>query len=294
MILKKNYAVSGILIGLLCFAVACSPIRKSQVKLIGNYFNTVSAYPGHIKRVNELKANLILEANNLKSAIQTTDSARIRFLLYSIDQYEAQLQFPDSVAMALLTVEQYLQSYYVLVPNGFDAYKALKGTTESIGGFFGLRSVISTILPDRQMEVTASKRRKIYRHFKSNRKPFLAAIQVIDRYMKNQVSPLLTTTFEGMKKDVEVLFEHSSSSDDAEFYFKYNLHFLKYFQELTYTRELARQLALSLDNIQTTESEVQRMTNERKKITKDSRQVHRLVSDLERISHLIQQIDKPD
>lgn len=274
---------------ILLLAGSCSPVRKSQVKLIGNYFNTISAYPEHIKQVNGLKADLVLESNNLRSAIQPTDSARVKSLLTSVDQYEVDLKFPDSVAVAVANLEQYIQSYYVLVPNGFDAYKALKGTTESIGGIFGLKSIISSVLPDREVNVTSAKRRKIYAHFKNNQTVFIHSLQVVEAYFESEVSPLINTTFSDTKRDVELLFDQSTSTNAADYYFKYNRHFLIYFQQLTHTRTLARHLAQSLNNIQQTEMEVQRMTNERRKITKDSRQVHRLIADLERMEHLYRQ-----
>ncbi len=278
-----------LLIGTL-FLCSCTSLRKSQTRLIGNYFNTITNYPGNLRKLNERVAKLSLESDNLKSALYKSDSLRVRYLVEAINNYDNNLTLPDSVLGEIDSIDDYIRGYYVLVPNGFNIYKALKGTSESIVGIFGLKGVVSSILPDKSVQISNAKKRKIDEHFKSQSLKFHESLSVIKSWIDNYAIPQIDETNQEIQLNVQRLFEERNGSvSSLEHYFTYNRHFKEFFQRIISTRKLYATISVSINHIQEAEKEIQLMTNERKKIDQDSRQLHQLANDIQRMKQLLEE-----
>lgn len=270
--------------------IGCSPLRKSQVRLIGNYYNTLANYPGNVRKLNERVAKLSLESDNLKSALYPSDSLRVDALLAAINQYEANLTLPDTILSQVDFLDNYIRGYYVLVPNGFNVYKAFKGTTESIGGIFGLRSVASSVLPDKTVEITNAKERKILAHFKGQSKELRQCLISIKFYIDQYAVPKIDSTNREIQQGVQKLFaDKNEAISSREHYFTYNRHFIDFFQKTIQTRKLYLNISASLTNILETEKEIQRMTASRIKIDRDSYQLHILATDVLKMKSLLEE-----
>lgn len=273
--------------------MGCSPLRKSQVRLIGNYYNTITNYPGNVRKLNERVALLALESDNLKSALYPSDSLRVNALLEAINLYEVSLTLPDTISTKVDFLESYIRGYYVLAPNGFNMYKAIKGTTETIVGSFGLRSVASSVLPDKQAEeIPKAKRRKLLAHFQSQSDELRLNLISIKSYIDNYAIPKIDKTNSKIQDGVQKLFSDSNEAiSSRDHYFTYNRHFIDFFLKTIKTRKLYVNISTSLTNILAAEREIQRMTAERMKIDRDSYQLHILATNVLKMRSLLEETE---
>lgn len=287
--------MKNISVGLFLLVIAlsgCNTLHKSQMTLIGNYYSILASYPGSFKKINDRAAKVILESNNLSSALHATDSARVTSLIQSIEQYDKDLTPPDSILIDIDALEKYIRGYYVLVPNGFNVYKALKSTSESIGGMFGLRSVVSTILPEATSRPSNSKKRKIERHFKSQSTQFRSSLQNLKYYIDIFIIPGMEETDVKIQDDVRALFTQSSSPlPPRDHYFTYNQYFIDFFQKIGESKKLYVRISRTVELILETEAEIQKMTKERNKLSKDSELLHRSVNEIQKLKVLIDQLE---
>ena len=93
----------------------------------------------HVRQLNERVANLELESQNLGSALQPSDSMRVRTIIVALTAFENDLRLPDSVRRNIEIVDQYIKGYYAYIPKGYDIYKTFKIASETIGGMFGIK-----------------------------------------------------------------------------------------------------------------------------------------------------------
>jgi len=271
--------------------IGCSPLRKSQVRLIGNYYSTIANYPGNVRKLNERMAKLSLESDNLKSALYPSDSLRVHALLGAINKYEANLTLPDSILAQVDFLDNYIRGYYVLVPNGFNVYKALRGTTVSMVGNFGLKSVASTVLPDKKIEeIPKAKSRKVLTHFRGQSAELERCLISIKSYIDQYAIPEIDDTNKKIQDGVQKLFNDTNEAiSSRDHYFTYNRHFIDFFQKTIKTRKLYLNISTSLTNILATEKEIQRMTAERMKIDRDSYQLHILATNVLKMKSLLEE-----
>ncbi len=268
--------------------IACSPLRKSQTLLVGNYFSALSTFPSNIRQLNERVATFDLEASNLSSALLETDADRVNYLVRSIKLFEERLLMEDSVGTAIDELEQYVRQYYTLVPNGFNIYKALKGTSEGIVGLLGFKSVISSVLPDKNVEITDLKKKKILKHLNDNRVQFRANLRLIKVYTDYYLIPQIDEIDKQYKKDHQVLFENLPDSISSLQYFEnYNRRFIDFYQKLIQSRRLATQISISLDRILQVEENIIKLTRTRQKIKKNDAELLTLLNDLQKIKQLL-------
>ncbi len=283
--------LSPILFGmvLLLLFSSCTTLHKSQVSLIGNYYSTLAEYPGNIKKLDEQAADIALEAGNIESALYESDSVRINELVDAIGVYSEDIVLPDSIRTEIDQIEQYIRGYYVLVPNGFSIYRALKGTSESIGSFFGVRPVVSTVLPERE-EISERKKQKIAKHFKSQSQQFRHSLKVIKSYVDNHLIPQVDDSNAEMKQNIQRLFnENDVRISSLNYYFDYNKYFADLFQKAIKTKKLYVSISNAIDLLLETETEIQKMTKDRGKLNTGSERLHKLVAETQRIKILIEE-----
>ncbi len=289
-----NRVYNFLIIIALISGTSCSTLKKSQVKLIGNYYNTLTNYPGSVKKLNEGVALITLESKNLRSALQNSDSARVYALISAINQFDQDLILPDSILAELDVIEEYIRNYYVLAPNGFNIYKAFKSTSESIVGIFGFKSVVSAIMPDRTVEVSSVKKRKITRHFRNQSEQFRSSLNKVKVYIDAHLLPEINQSNVDIQRNVEKLFVSGDQSiSSIDHYFTYNKYFIHLFQRVIDTRKLYQGISESISLILVTEAEIQRMTAERNKLNRDSKRLHRLAAEMEKIRLLLQKVGQP-
>ena len=285
----QNYVL---LILVIYLNISCTTLKKSQVKLIGNYYNTLANYPTTVRKFNESVALLSLESQNLSSALENSDSARIHSLVSAILEFDENLIMPDSIIKELDVMEEYIRNYYVLAPNGFNIYKAIKSTSESIVGIFGFKSVVSAIMPDRDVEISSLKKRKIATHFRSQSDNFRYSLMKVGDYLDSQLLPSISQSNSAIQVNVEELFRNGQEPvSSLDHYFNYNRYFINLFQRIIQTRKLYESISRSIQTILNTEQEIQKMTAERDKLSRDSKQLHKLAAEIEKIKSLSRAID---
>lgn len=268
----------------------CTSLRKSQTRVIGNYYYTLAEFPSNVRKLNERSAEVVLESQNLKSALYQSDSARIYSLVNVINEYDIALALPDSIIAEVEYIERYIRGYYTLIPNGFNIYNTLKGTSETVSSFFGLRPVVSTILPERSPELNSAKRKKVTQHFRSQSERFRQSLTSIKSYIDGHIIPEINDSYSGMQQNVQHLFGNDSTSvSSLDYYFQYSQYFNDLFQTVINTKRLYLSISNSLSLLLDTEREIQRMTQERNNIKKDSELLHKLVLEMQRIRLLIEE-----
>lgn len=271
---------------IICFA--CAPLSKTQVKLTHNYFETITNYPNYYRELNGSIANLTLEARNLESSLKSSDSVRIATLIYSINEYEKGLKLPDSILHQIRYVERYIQDYYLLLPNGFNVYQALKGTTQTITGFFGLGGLVGGILPNNVPGLNPTKSRKIKQHIYTSEDELLRCLKSIKTFVNSYYIPVLEKIGDESIRDFEELLNTiNAQTGPIEYYTQHNRMLTEFYRKLFLTKSLASTLASSIDPFIRTEQKLTSSLNERKKIDPETPHLSELVRNIQRIQSMI-------
>ncbi|MEM9896067.1 MAG: hypothetical protein AAF789_06830 [Bacteroidota bacterium] len=271
----------------------CSTLTKSQLRLSRNYFQTVSEFPAIYQTANRESAITRLESQNLKSALQITDSLRINMLLSSIDQFEGQLLLPDTIQNKILYIEKFCESFFVLMPNGFSFYKAMKGTTESLGGLVGVGGIISSILPNDIESVNRKRSKRIARHISTSQDGFFYALDQVKLYIDSVHLPRIQRIEETTKIDFEDLLS-SIEEDKSPYlhYTQYNRVLSAFFKRLYLTKEILKNISGTMEPMKQAYLKMKRQTTERKKVNPNTAELTSLAKMNERIKSYLQLLEE--
>ncbi|WP_425391672.1 hypothetical protein [Ekhidna sp.] len=281
-----------LLICLLAFA-SCAPLSKSQLKMSHNYFETITNYPRYYRELNVRVADLKLESRNLESSLQASDSTRIATIVYSINEYEASMTIPDSVAVHIKTIEKYIQNYYLLIPNGFNIYRALKGTTETIGGIFGLGGVVSGILPSNVNGLNPTKKRKIQAHVLNTESELLSSLKSLKEYINQNYLPRLEEIDKKSINDFEILLGSiNNSTPPLDYYIKHNRMLTEFYQRLYHTKNLVKQLSKAIETLILVEKEITRSFQEKEKVDMERTHINELINDMQKVNLLVKDLNE--
>lgn len=268
--------------------IGCAPLSKSQLKMSHNYFQAVANHPRYIQQLNVSVADLNLEAKNLESSLHTSDSLRIATIIGSINQYEESMRIPDSIVVHTKVVDKYIQNYYLLIPNGFSIYRALKGTTETIGGIFGLGGVVSGILPSNINGLNPTKKRKIQAHVLNSEVELIYSLEVLKTYINSSYLPRLNQIDNQSIADFELLLESiNNKTPPLEYYTKHNRMLTEFYQRLYHTKNLVKHLSKSIDTFILVEKEIANSFKEKEKVNVENMHLNELVNDMQRMNYLL-------
>jgi len=233
-------------------------------------------------------AKIALESNNLGSSLLTSDSLRVNKLILALNQYEQSLVFPDSIEQVITYTDSYIKGYYAIIPNGFNVYRTIKSTTELVGGYFGLRSIISSLLPDKAKNVSLAKKRKISNYYRQDKARLFEGLVALQAYINNELIPIIDTSEINMKRDFQKLFSSENvKATSLDHYYLYNEPFIQRFKKVIKTKKAAELLSKSIDNILKAENELMEMTSKRQKVEMNSYYILNLSSDLPKIARLL-------
>ncbi|WP_370087123.1 hypothetical protein [Ekhidna sp.] len=271
---------------------SCAPLSKSQLKVSHNYFEAVANYPRYYRALNVTVADLNLEAKNLESSLHSSDSLRVATIIHSINEYEESMIVPDSILIHTKYLDTYIQNYYSLIPNGFNIYRALKGTTETIGGIFGLGGVVSGILPNQINGLNPAKKGKIQSHILSSESYLMESLLKLKAYINESYLPRL----DEVDKQSIVHFEALLSSINhktppLEYYTKHNRMLTQFYQRLYHTKSLVKQLSKAIDSFMVVEKELTASFKERGKLDMESTHINELLNDMQRINYLLVELN---
>ncbi|MEP1032568.1 hypothetical protein [Ekhidna sp.] len=277
------------LLGLsLTILIGCAPLSKSQLKMSHNYFQAIANHPRYIQELNVRVADLNLEAKNLESSLHSSDSLRIATIIRSINEYEESMRIPDSILVHTKVVDKYIQNYYLLIPNGFSIYRALKGTTETIGGIFGLGGVVSGILPSNINGMNPTKKRKIQAHVLNSESDLINSLQILKSYINTSYLPRLNRIDDQSIADFELLLESiNNKTPPLEYYTKHNRMLTDFYQRLYHTKNLVRHLSKSIDTFILVEKEIAKSFEEKEKVDVEKTHLNELVNDMQRMNFLL-------
>ncbi len=251
-----------------------------------NYFQAIANHPRYIQELNVRVADLNLEAKNLESSLHQSDSLRIATIINSINAYEESMRIPDSIIVHSKVLDKYIQNYYLLIPNGFSIYRALKGTTETIGGIFGLGGVVSGILPSNINGLNPTKKRKIQTHVLSSETDLIVSLNVLKNYINTSYLPRLDAIDKQSIADFELLLESiNNKTPPLEYYTKHNRMLTQFYQRLYHTKNMVRHLSKSIDTFIIVEKEITASFKEKEKIDVESTHLNELVNDIQRVNY---------
>jgi hypothetical protein len=280
----NRWQFASILFTLLLMFSSCAPLSKSQVKLSHNYFETIANYPLYHRQLNTQVAQVCLESMNLESSLQKSDSQRVAMIIISIKEYEKALEIPDSIASHLRYIENYVQNYYVLLPNGFNVYQALKGTTETISNMFGLGAIAKSILPKNISGLNTVKKKRIKNHLVNSEKDLLKSLDAIKYFIDKTYLPTLENiNTSSIDRFEELLIGIKNKPDALEYYTLHNRMLTKFYQNLFLTKSLAASLSRSIDPFVRTEKHIINKLSERQKIDSETVHLNELVREIQRI-----------
>ncbi len=267
---------------------SCAPLSKSQLKMSHNYFEAITNHPRYFQQLNVRVADLNLEAKNLESSLHSSDSLRIATIISSINEYEASMQIPDSILVYAKFIDKYIQNYYLLIPNGFSIYRALKGTTETISGIFGLGGLVSGILPSNINGLNPTKKRKIQAHILSSEQELIIALIALKEYMNTSYLPRLNEIDKKSIADFEVLLASiNQKTPPLEYYTKHNRMLTEFYQRLYHTKNLVRHLSKSIDTFMAVEKEITKSFQEKEKVDMERTRMNELINDMQKIKFII-------
>lgn len=263
---------------------SCAPLTKSQVKLSHNYFETIANYSSYHRQLNTQVAHMELESMNLESSLQELDSQRVSMIILSIKEYEKALEIPDSIAIHLKFLENYVQNYYVLLPNGFNVYQALKGTTETISGMFGLGGIAKSILPNNIAGLSIVKKKRIKNHIVNSEENLLLALKTIRSFIEDTYLPTLERiNYNSINHFESLLIGIKNKPDALEYYTLHNRMLTKFYHNLFLIKSLALSLSHSIEPFIRTEKHVINKFSERQKIDSETIHLNELVRDIQKI-----------
>lgn len=291
--MDMKFLQSLIIIGLITLVSSCAPLTKSQVRVSHNYFEAVANYPRYYRELNTTVADINLEAQNLESSLQTSDSIRVATIIESINEYQRSMRIPDSILVHVRYLERYVQDYYSLIPNGFNIYGALKGTTETIGGIFGLGGVVRGILPNNVNGLNPTKKRKIRMHVLSSEATLLESLTILKGYINNSYLPQLEKIDDKSIVDFEDLLSSiNDTTPPLEYYTKHNRMLTTFYQRLYATMSLVRQLSRAIESYEKVEKQLTKSFQERGRLEMESTNVNALLSEMQRINFLIVELNE--
>ncbi len=271
---------------------SCAPLSKSQLKMSHTYFQTITNYPHYYRELNMRVADLNLEAQNLESSLHESDSIRIATIIKSINEYESAMQIPDSILAHTKVIEKYIQNYYLLIPNGFNLYRALKGTTETIGGLFGLGSVVSSVLPNNINGLNPTKKRKIQAHILSSETSLIQSLRILKNYINTVYLPKLNEIDKKSINDFEILLASiNSSTPPLEYYTMHNRMLTEFYQRLFRTKNLVNQLSKSIETLILVEQEITKSFTTKEMIDFEKTHMNELINDMQRVNFIVQDLN---
>ena len=281
-----------IVAGLLLFS-SCAPLSKSQLKGSHNYFEAIANYPRYYRALNVTVADLNLEAKNLESSLHSSDSLRVATIIYSINEYEESMIVPDSILIHTKYLDTYIQNYYSLIPNGFNIYRALKGTTETISGIFGLGGVVSGILPNQINGLNPTKKGKIQAHVLSSESYLMESLLKLKEYINESYLPRLEEIDRQSIKHFEALLSSiNHKTPPLEYYTRHNRMLTQFYQRLYHTKSLVKQLSKAIDSFMVVEKELTSSFKERGKLDMESTHINELLNDMQRTNYLLTDLNE--
>lgn len=253
-----------------------------------NYFEAIANYPRYYRELNVRVADLDLEAKNLESSLHDSDSSRIATIISSIHEYESAMKIPDSILVHSKNVDRYIQNYYLLIPNGFSVYRALKGTTETIGGIFGLGGLVSGVLPNNVNGLNPTKKRKIQAHVLNSEEQLISSLRILQNYINTSYLPRLNQIDEKSIADFETLLASiNNKTPPLEYYTKHNRMLTEFYQRLYHTKNLVKKLSIAIDSFIMVEQEIVKSFQEKEKVDMENSHMNELINDMQRINFLI-------
>ena len=270
---------------------SCAPLSKTQTKRTKNYFETITYFPETFRVLNKNVAYLQLEQDNLESAMQTSDDQRVAILIQAIDVYETSVKLPDSLKINVNAMEAYIQRYYLLLPDGFSIYKALRGTTETISGLFGLGGLVGSVLP-KNVSLNPERKRKIIKHLSKNHDQVKTSLMSMRNYLTNFYLPKIDSIEQHTKLNFQsMLTKIDHNSQPVDYYTNYNRLVTNFYSRLFLARSLTRSLIVATDSFLKTHDELIASVEQRDKVNPNPISIQALSNELTKITGLLKELE---
>jgi hypothetical protein len=214
-------------------------------------------------------------------------------IIQSINEYEKAMKLPEEVLLHVRNIDAYVQQYYLFLPNGFNLYRVLKSTTETVGGVFGLGSVISGILPNSTNNLSVAKKRKIQAHVLQSEQSLIRSLEALKAYIDGSYLPRLDAIYTASIADFEALLASiNHKTPPLDYYTRHNRMITAFYQRFFHTRNLVQQLSKSIDSFISVEKEIAKSFQIREKIDVERTHMNQLLSDMQRIDFLVKELNQ--
>ncbi|GAB4239384.1 MAG: hypothetical protein Tsb0034_15430 [Ekhidna sp.] len=266
-----------------------SQLDKSQIKYSNAYFEAIAGMPHYLKVLNQLVDELELEANNLSSSRIKNDSLRVAKLVKSIEEFENQLNFSDSLQYVAQTMDTYIRGYYYQFPNGFSIYKAVQGTTSAVGSFFGLGGLINGLLP-KTLNINSTRKKKVRNYILSFHKNVVKCLETLNHVLEVEYAGRIKTVEDKYTEDIKLILLESNSTSSLEHYTSYNPTIIEFYSKLYTCRKLLRELEAATKEIKDVQNHLYESFQQKEDITENSQDVRRLRNAISKIEGTIKQL----
>lgn len=279
------------------FFYACSPLTKSQATAVNQFFETVNDIPSSTKQLNAYAAKVKLNRMQLYAGTYKEDSLMIELLVSSFDRYRKELEIQDSLLTKLNEMDRFAKSYFSMLPGGVDFVKILQDASVTIGSFFGLRNIISSAFVNirREVKISPKRAKKIKKHLQEGNKLINDFIKSVNIYIEHHIDNKLGIEEKRIKGTYRKFLKSLESQPDSyEYYSRYNSIFIHHYRLMHHTGELSKQLKTLLPKLKMAYDQLIKNIEHRKKIDKEIKAVQDLYLEVQKMRNTILQLNKID
>ncbi len=267
----------------------CSPLTKTQSKAVNQYFQTIVNYSEYSKELNKSTAKIKLNRLQLYPETYDIDTVMIEALVKSFESYQKEMRLKPELDSALGRLDSYIKDYFLLTPNGFRVIKILSGGSSLIGSYFGLGNLINSAFSyGKEANLLPSNAKKVKKHIADGQQMIDESTEVIRRFAEQVLFTTLNQEYVYIRENYrKFLGDLKGNPDSYDYYSTYNTIFIRHFEVIYNTRDLANQLIESTGAIRQTHGALIQETEKRQKLKRGMAEIQELYLLIDQIKNTI-------
>ena len=266
---------------------ACSPLTKTQLKSVNQYYQTLGPFPSYYRELQKYTANIKLNRLLLYPESYKVDSVMIESLVKSFENYSKDMIIFGKTDSAIITLDNYIRDYFLLLPNGFRLIKIITSGTSAIGKYFGIGDVMQSVMPQKGVYISKTRARKIKEYIRNGNSLVTECTDLMKSYsgslFRNNLSNENIYIRENYKKFLADLKDKPGS---YEYYAVYNKIFINHFQTIYNTQLYVKQLKKVIDNIKLAQFALNELTDSRENLKQGIPEIHDLYIEMSKLKNI--------
>jgi uncharacterized protein YceK len=285
--MKKLFYIMLIACGIVMSG--CSPLTKTQSKAVNHYFQTIGNYADYTRELNKTKAKIRLNRLQLYPESYDIDTLMIEALVKSFESYQKEMKLNPELDSALDRLDNYVNDYFLLTPNGFRVIKILSGGSSLIGSYFGLGNLINSAFNyGKEVNLLPSNAKKVKKHIGNGRKVIDESADVIRQFAEDVLLNILNRENIYIRENYrKFLGDLKGKPDSYDYYSIYNTIFIRHFEIIYNTKVLANQLMESTEAIRQTHNALIHETAKRQRLRSGMAEIQALYLLIDQIKSTI-------